>query len=150
MQQTVETRPVPMHLWIVGIVALLWNSFGCYDYLMTRMRDADYIKAMKPDLVPDTVFTWTDSFPIWASAGWGLGVWMGLLGAVLLLMRNRWAIPAFALSLLGAVVGLGYQMSNPMPGITGFMATGVPIIIIAVALGQFLYARAQGASGALR
>ena len=150
MQQTVETRPVPMHLWIVGIVALLWNGFGCYDYLMTRLRDADYVKSMMPDVDPDTVFTWTDSFPIWASAGWGLGVWMGLLGAVLLLMRNRWAIPAFALSLLGAVVGLGYQMSNPMPGITGFMATGVPIIIIAVALGQFLYARAQGASGALR
>jgi len=150
MQQSVETRPVPVHLWIVGTLALLWNGFGCYDYLMTRMRDADYIKSMMPEVDPTTVFAWTDSFPMWASAGWGLGVWMGLIGAVLMLMRTRWAIPAFALSLLGAVVGLGYQMANPMPGITGFMATGVPIIIIVIALGQFLYARAQGASGALR
>ena len=150
MQQAVESRPVPMHLWIVGILALLWNGFGSYDYLMTRMRNDDWITSMMPGIDAGAVYAWVDSFPMWASAGWGLGVWMGLLGAVLLLMRNRWAIPAFALSLLGAVVGLGYQLSNPMPGITGFMATGMPIIIIAIALGQFLYARAQGASGALR
>ena len=65
-------------------------------------------------------------------------------------MRNRWAIPAYALSLLGAVVGLGYQMSNPMPGLTSFLALGVPAMIIVVCFGLFLYARAQGASGALR
>jgi len=48
------------------------------------------------------------------------------------------------------VLGLGYQMSDPMPGVTGFMASGMPIIIIAIAAGLFLYARAQRASGVLR
>jgi hypothetical protein len=150
MQQAVETRSGPMHLWIVGILALLWNAFGCYDYAMTRMRDADYLKMMMPDVDPASFLTYVDGLPMWASAGWGLGVWMGLIGSILLLMRNRWAIPAFLLSLLGAVVGLGYQMSNPMPGLTAFMAMGIPTIIIIVCLGLFLYARAQGASGALR
>ena len=37
MQQAVSAR-APAHLWIVGILALLWNCFGCYDYLMTAMR----------------------------------------------------------------------------------------------------------------
>ncbi len=35
---------------------------------------------------------------------------MGLAGSVLLLMRHRWAVPAFGLSLFGAIIGLGYQI----------------------------------------
>jgi hypothetical protein len=150
MQDAVESRGVPMHLWIVGILSLLWNGFGCTDYLMTRMRNADWIASMMPGTDPNMVFGWVDSFPMWAQFGWGLGVWMGLLGAALLLLRNRWAVHAMLLSLIGAVVGLGYQMADPMPGVTGFMAMGMPLIIIAVALGQYLYARAQRASGVLR
>ena len=150
MQQAVETRPVPVHLWIVGLAALLWSAFGCYDYVMTRMRDANYLKSMMPDVDPGAFLSYVDSLPIWAAAGWGLGVWMGLIGSILLLMRNRWAIPAYALSLLGAVVGLGYQMSNPMPGLTRLVAIGIPAFIILVCFGLFYYARAQGASGALR
>ena len=150
MQQAVESRSAPVHLWIVGILSLLWSGFGCYDYLMTRMRNAEWITSMMPGTDPNAVFAWVDSFPIWAQIGWGLGVWMGLVGSLLLLIRSRHAVWTFALSLLGAVIGLGYQMSNPMPGVTGFMATGMPIIIILIALGLYLYARAQRASGVLR
>ena len=150
MQQAVESRPVPVHLWIVGILSLLWSGFGCYDYMMTRMRNDAWITSMMPGIDPNTVYSWVDSFPIWAQFGWGLGVWMGLVGSLLLLIRSRHAVWTFALSLLGAVIGLGYQLSNPMPGITGFMATGMPIIIIGIALGLYLYARAQRASGVLR
>ena len=38
----------PAHLWIVGILALLWNGFGAYDYFMTRTRGAAYIESMMP------------------------------------------------------------------------------------------------------
>ena len=150
MQHAAESRAVPVHLWIVGALALLWNGFGCVDYLMTRTRNSDWLKSMMPGTDPNNVYAWVDSFPAWAQVGWGLGVWMGLFGSALLLIRSRWAVPAFGLSLVGAVVGLGYQMSNPMPGVTGFMAMGMPAIIIAIALGQYLYARAQRVSGVLR
>lgn len=150
MQHAAESRAVPVHLWIVGVLALLWNGFGCVDYMMTRTRNEDWLKSMMPELDPTVLYTWVDSFPIWAQIGWGLGVWMGLLGSALLLIRNRWAVHAFALSLIGAIIGLGYQMANPMPGVTGFMATGMPAIIIVICLGLYLYARAQRLSGVLR
>jgi hypothetical protein len=38
MVGTAERR-VPIHLWIVGILALLWNAYGCYDYVMTTTGD---------------------------------------------------------------------------------------------------------------
>jgi hypothetical protein len=37
----VQAAKAPVHLWIVGFLSLLWNGFGCYDYLMTRMRNLD-------------------------------------------------------------------------------------------------------------
>ena len=142
----------PAHLWIIGIVSLIWNAFGCYDYLMTRLRDTDYLASMMPGSDPNAILAWVDSFPIWAQFGWGLGVWGGLIGAVLLLMRNRWAVWAFALSLIGALLGLGYQlfMAPPPPGVGEAMAKIMPVVIILVAAFQYWYSRAQEKKGVLR
>ena len=149
MQHAVSAR-TPVHLWIVGILSLLWNCIGCVDYLMSRMRNTGYLKTMMPDVDPPAMLSYIDGFPIWAAFGWGLGVWLGLGGSVLLLMRSRHAVWAYGLSFVGAVLGLGYQLANPMPGVDGMMAKAMPITIIVIALALFLYARAQAAKGVLR
>jgi hypothetical protein len=151
MQQAVTAR-TPVHLWIVGILSLIWNAFGCYDYLMTRMRNTDYLASMMPKVDPNEMLAWVDSFPLYAQIGWALGVWMGLLGSVLLLVRNRWAVWSFGLSLLGAVLGLGYQIlaAPPLPGADDAMSKAMPYVIILIALGLFLYARAMEKKGLLR
>jgi hypothetical protein len=149
MQDTVQSR-TPTHLWIVGGLSLLWSAFGSYDYLMSKMRDTDYLATMMPGVDPQATLAYIDAMPIWAQFGWGLGVWLGLAGSVLLLLRNRYSVWAYGLSLVGAVVGLGYQLMNPMPGVEGFMATGMPIVIILIAVALFMYARAQEKKGVLR
>ncbi len=151
MQDAVQTR-VPMHLWIVGGLAAIWNAFGCYDYLMTRMRDTDYLAGMMPTVDPNAMLAWVDAFPIWAQFGWGLGVWGGLLGSLLLLARSRWAVWAFGLSLIGAILGLGYQIvgAPPLPGAEGPMMEVIPYVIILIAVALFLYARAMEKRGVLR
>ena len=151
MQDMVEAR-TPAHLWIVGILATLWNVFGAYDYVMTRMRDTDYLRGMLPNVDPEAMLAWVDGFPIWAQFGWGLGVWMGLAGSILLLLRHRWAMWAFALSLIGAILGLGYQiaLAPPLAGAEGLMFDIVPWVIILFALALFLYARTQEMKGVLR
>ena len=147
-----EGRSTPAHLWIVGVIALLWNGFGSYDYLMTRMRNTDYIAGMMPGTSPDAVLAYVDSFPVWAQAGWAVGVWGGLAGAILLLIRNKWAVWAFALSFIGAVLGLGYQLANPggpasmHEGAAAFM----PYAIIAFAAFLAWYAWTQEKKGVLR
>ena len=142
----------PTHLWLVGAIATLWNGFGAYDYLMTRMRDTDYLAGMMPGIDPNAVLAWIDAFPAWAQFGWGLGVWAGLIGGVLLLARSRHAVWVLALSLLGAVLGLGYQllMAPPLPGAEGVMFELMPVAIILVALAFLLYARAMQRRGVLR
>ena len=149
----VRTAKAPTHLWIVGLLSFLWNGFGCYDYLMTRMRNLEYFRSMAPEVDPNAMLAWVDGFPIYAQFGWGLGVWMGLASAILLLMRNRWAVPASALSLLGAVLGLGYQIflapPPPPPMDSGAMAA-MPWVIILVAAALYYYAHRQKQAGVLR
>ena len=152
MQQAVSSR-TPVHVWIVGILATLWSCFGCYDYLMTRMRNTDYIASAMPGVDPNAALAWIDGMPIYAQIGWGMGVWLGLLGSVLLLLRNRWAVWSFGLSLLGAVLSLGYQiaLAPPMPGAEeSAMMKAMPYVIILICVALFLYARAMAAKGVLR
>jgi hypothetical protein len=151
MATTAQSR-TPVHLWIIGAASLLWSGFGAYDYLMTRMRNTDYLASSMPGVDPQAALAWIDRFPIYAQIGWGLGVWMGLLGSVMLLVRSRWAVGSYGLSLLGAVVGLGYQIvaAPPLEGAQGPMYTVMPYVIILVALGLFLYARAMEKKGVLR
>ena len=144
MQDAVSAR-TPAHLWIVGILSLLWNCFGAYDYTMTRMRNVDYLASSMPTVDPNVALQWIDAMPIYAQIGWGLGVWLALVGSLLLLIRSRWAVWSFGISLVGAVVSLGYQLAlaPELPGAQGLMYTVMPLVIIVVALFQFLYARAM-------
>ena len=151
-QSSAPAMTAPKSVYIIGVLALLWNAVGCYDYLMTRMRDTDYLAKMMPTVDPNAMLAWIDGFPVWAQFGWGLGVWGGLIGAVLLLARSRWAVLALGLSLGGAVLGLGYQIvaAPPLAGAEGVMVEAMPYVIILIALALFLYARAMRAKGVLR
>jgi hypothetical protein len=105
-----QPSKTPVHLWIVGVVSLLWNCFGCFDYTMTNLRDPDYLAQFPPEMMQII-----DAFPIWASAAWACGVWGALAGSVLLLARSRWAVAAFAISLAGLAISTLYQLGVDMP-----------------------------------
>jgi hypothetical protein len=151
MATAAETRG-PAHLWIVGILSLLWNCFGGYDYLMTRMHNLDYIASSMPGTDPAAVLAYLDAMPLYAQLGWGLGVWAALAGSVLLLMRHRWAVWAFGLSLFGMVLSFGYMLAGPaMPGVENAgMMKYMPFVIALLGLAQFGYARAMQKKGILR
>lgn len=150
MQDAVSAR-TPAHLWIVGITSLLWNCFGAYDYVMTRTRNMDYLSSM-PGVDANQILAYIDGYPLWAQFGWGLGVWMALLGSILLLVRSRFAIWSFGLSLVGMALSFGYMFTGPpMPGAAdaGFLKY-MPIFIIIVGIGLFYYAWRQHKAGVLR
>jgi hypothetical protein len=135
MATSAETR-VPAHLWIVGVLALLWNGFGCYDYLLTNLKNQTYLTQFSADQL-----AYMNSLPAWLTGSWAIGVWGGLAGSILLLMRSRYAVWMLGLSLIGAIVGLGYQMFlTKMPasmreGMMGIM----PWVIILIAAFLFWY-----------
>jgi hypothetical protein len=154
MNDTATRAPAPWHLWVVGLVSLLWNGGGGgYDYIQTKRLDADYI-GMMSDMVgvdPVIVEAYFMAFPLWMNVAWAIGVWGAVAGSVLLLLRSRHAYPAFLISLAGIVISMVYQFAFPLPGevdtmIPTIMAVIVPVITIALAW----YARKQAAAGVLR
>jgi len=143
----------PAHLWVVGILSLLWNCFGGYDYLMSRMHNMDYLASMTPPGVDvTTMIDYIDGMPMYAQIGWGLGVWAALVGSVLLLMRHRYAVWAFGLSIAGMIMSFGYMFFGPpMPGSEqAGMMKYMPLIIVVLGLAQFAYARGVERKGLLR
>jgi hypothetical protein len=148
----VERATVPMHLWVVGLLSLLWNGFGCYQYVMTRTQGAPYVEKAMPGIDGNAVMAYINSFPVYVAAGWAIGVWVGLLGAIFLLMRSRHAVLAFGLSMLGAVLALGWQIANPSPvqAMRDGASTYMHYVVIVVAIALYLYARSQKAKGHLR
>jgi hypothetical protein len=148
MQQAVAAR-APAHLWIVGILSLLWNCFGAYDYTMSRLRNMEYLGKMGD---ANAMLAYMDSMPMYAKIGWGLGVWGALLGSVLLLMRSRYAVHAFVLSLVGMALSFGGQYLGPPPPVemTQGMAKYIPLFIIALGLAQLWYAWRERGEGVLQ
>lgn len=104
-------RPAtPWHFWVVSILALIWNGFGAFDYLMTQTRNEAYMSAFTPEQLE-----YFYGFPVWMEALWAVGVWFALLGAVLLLLRSRFAVHGFVLGLVGLAGSSAYQFINPAP-----------------------------------
>jgi cell division protein FtsX len=105
-----------------------------------------------PGVDPAAALAWMDAFPGYAKVGWALGVWGGLLGAILLLIRSRYAVWAFALSMLGIVLSIGWQLAAA-PALSGAdspMAKIIPIIVIVIGLFLLWYSWTMEKRGVLR
>ena len=142
----------PWHLWVVGIVTLLWNAIGAWDYVMTQMRNEAYLAStMEPAGVSvSEAIAYFEAWPAWADAGWALGVWGAVLGSILLLARSRFAVPAFFISFFGLVVTTLYSIAQPLE----MDDTTTPIVFTAiiwiVTLALIIYSRNMVKRGFLR
>lgn len=140
------TSKATWHYWTIAVVSLLWNAMGAVDYTMTQTRNAAYLSQMTPEMME-----YINNFPAWSEAFWAFGVWGSVLGSVLLLLRKKLAVSAFALSLLGLLGTTIYQFGmSAMPAAMrtpGAMAFTATIWIIALFL--FWYARKKRDEGVL-
>lgn len=143
-----EATKAPWHLWVIGLVSLLWNAVGANDYFQTRTRNMDYLGSMG---FTEEALAYIDSFPIWADVAWACGVWGAVAGSILLLLRSRFAVIAFALSLAGAILSNLYPfLSEPPEIMQSSVATIMSVAIIGIAIALLLYARRMAGAGVLR
>ena len=144
-----DRTKTPWHLWLVGVLSLLWNGFGGYDFIMTITQGETYMRGMG---MTQPMIDYINAMPTWMYVPWTLGVWGAVAESILLLLRTRWAVHAFALSFIGAVVSLIFGLMNPMPGLPPEMAAmaWMPWIIAAIAAFLLWYAWTVRKAGILR
>ena len=128
MTTTEDQAPAaPWHFWVVAVVSLVWNGFGGFDYTMSHLQGEAYYRQMG---MSEAVIAFMNTYPSWMHAVWAVGVWGSVLGAVLLVLRSKWALHAFAVSILGAIGNLLYTATTPAAA--GVMGIEMPLVIIAI------------------
>lgn len=145
---TEETAPEGVkagwHLWLVGVVGVLWNGFGCFDFTMTATRNAAYLEPYPKEMVE-----YWFAMPWWMWAIWAVGVFGGLAGSILLLLKRAWAVQVLAASFLAAlvsmIIGATAKDAPKMEGSEIFT-----VVILGIALGLLVYAFWQHRRGILR
>lgn len=146
---TQTLQRTPAHLWVVGILSLIWNAFGACDYVMSETGNLAWFQMMG---LGEEELAWVQSFPTWAVAAWAVGVWGSVLGSILLLMRSRHAATVYLVSIVGALISFGYQFTVPdkPASMAGGMAVIMPVVIMILIVAQWYYARRMAAAGVLR
>ena len=96
----------PWWFWAVSLLFLLLNLVACWGYWaeMTLSYEA-YLEAygkVMTDLRGET--------PWWSISGYAIGVWGGLAGTILLLLRKKLCLPFFYASFIGAIVGWSWNI----------------------------------------
>ena len=71
-----QTAPVneakqktPWHLWLVGVLGLLWSSMGVLDFVMTQSKNEAYMGGFS-----EAQLEYFYGFPVWTVICWAIAV----------------------------------------------------------------------------
>lgn len=117
----IEGRPVPRSYWTVAVLALLWEAFGCYVYTS---------QSLLPEAARAGGYT---DLPAWQWGVFAVAVWSGLIGAVGLLLRARWAVAFLLISLIAALIQYGWVLLT-----TGLASEALPVAAAVILFGAAL------------
>ena len=136
----------PWHLWLIGMIGGLWSLIGVLSFLLTQMK----VEAVMSRFPPQQR-AYFESFPWWVVAFWAISVFGGVIGCLLLLLKNRLAFQVLLASVIGAIVfnlgGLfllgGVEVMRETGGL------GLTVLPVAFAALLAYYARAMSRTGVL-
>ncbi|MGE5834866.1 MAG: hypothetical protein ACM4AI_10330 [Acidobacteriota bacterium] len=119
---------------------------GVLSFMLTQMN----VEAVMSQFPPQQR-AYFESFPLWTVAFWAIGVFGGVIGCLLLLLKNRLAFPVLLASLIGAIGcnlgGLFLLGGMEVMRETGGLGLTVFPVLFAAVLAY--YARAMSKKGVL-
>jgi hypothetical protein len=141
-----QSAKTPWHLWVIGVVSLLWNLVGALDFVMTQTKNAAYMSGLTRAQL-DFYY----GFPLWVVAAWGIAVWGGVLGSLFLLLRKRTAAPFFFASLVCIILTdiHDFSLSGGFEIMGGMKALIFSAVIFVIGVLLLVYARSMRKRGVL-
>jgi hypothetical protein len=141
-----DTPGRPWHLWLIGIIGGLWSAIGVLSFMLTQM----HVEAVMSQFPPQQR-EYFESFPWWTVAFWAIGVFGGVIGCLLLLLKKRLAVPVLLASLIG-MIGCNLGGLFLLGGMEVMRETGgLGLTVVPIIIAAFLayYARAMSRKGVL-
>lgn len=137
---------VPVSVWVVGVLALLWNLVGVAAFIMQVAMPAEALQAM-----PAEQRAIHEATPAWLYVFYGLATFGGVLGSIGLLLRRRWAVPVYLVALVALVLQVVATYAvTPAWSVSGAASLAFPVLLVAIAIFLWLFSRRMSARGVLR
>lgn len=134
---------LPKSFWIVAVLALLWNLLGLAMFFAQVTMTPEAVAALSA--AQREVYQAT---PAWINGAYALAVIGGVLGGIGLLLRRRWAMAMFALSLVALLVQVvATYLLTPAWTAMGASSIAFPVMLIIIAAAFLVYARRAAARG---
>jgi len=133
LSDVVNAKPT-IWFWVLGVVILLWNLFGCSNYLMAAMATGDSLAAQ--GYTAEQVEFLLDMPALYLSI-FALAVWSGLIAAILFLLRWRWAVPVFLFSLVFVAISFVLDFTAGTFEVLGPAYLGIMGVVLAFAIFEY-------------
>ena len=136
-------RPVARWYMAAAIASLLFMLLGCVTYVIHVTTDPASLA-----LDQRAVF---EAEPLWVTGAYAIAVWVGLLGAALLVLRRKLAQPLLLVSLAAVVAWLaGLVLVPALRETISANDLAVAIVVTAITWTIFWFARHSSQRGWLR
>ncbi len=128
-QQQSDDSP-SLWFFVVGGLALLWNLMGLLAFAAQVTMSESSIEGL-----PEAQQELYRNIPMWATLVFGIAVVCGTLGSIGLVLRKKWCVPMFVISLLGVLAQNVYFffLSDTLK-VMGNEALVMPIIVVLIAI----------------
>lgn len=141
----ISVKP-PVWFWVVAGAALLWNLVGVISFFSIVTMSADAIAAM-----PKAESALYEHMPLLTKIAFAVGVFGGVAGSVLLLLRNKIAAPVFIASLIGIVVQFSHWLfMTDAPTVYGGEAYLMPVMVTVIAAALIWFSKSAKNRGWIR
>ena len=136
MNKVLRRNP-PGSYWVISVLLLIWNGMGVTAYLTQAFSNYESLSAS----YPAEEVAIMQSMPAWATAGFAVAVFTGLLGVIALLARKGIARWLFILSLIGVFVQHSWTFGmSGLVDIVGAERMIMPLIVVVICVFQIWYA----------
>ena len=125
--EEVATKPgAPAWYWATAIAALLFEAAGAFLFANSLTLD--------PATLPLDQRAVYEATPQWMTIAWALAIGAGLLGAIGLILRRRFAEPALLISLIAVAVQFsGIFLVKQLRELTPEEQLLMPVVILMLA-----------------
>ncbi len=132
METTTSRAKVPRWFWIVALLGLAWNVFGVVQFMATAQGTVDSL--MSNGLTKEQAELYV-GLPPWMTGAFAVGIFGGVIGCILLLLRMPAAKPVFGISLTAYFILYIGDITQGVFAVFGLSQVLILTTVVAIAAG---------------
>ena len=102
---TNSTNKPTIGFWIIGVIALIWNSLGIHGYLQQAYNTEAFRIQYSAELLEVI-----DNLPSWYTAVFAVAVFSSTIGCLLMLAKKKISNLLFQMGLIAVVIQTGFNL----------------------------------------